>query len=749
MKFHVFFLCFILVISTAYAAEESLLDQAKVNEQIISEQSSLQGNPGITPDSPWYGFKRAAEDISLAFTFDKKKKAEKTLQYADRRLLELKALSEKGNIDDIEDVRKAHKKALERVKDDIEFFKTYDDDVEEEVVQIEQLEDKLRDHEDKIILLEDSVEIKVKQQLTAEPQEKLRDFIQSLKQNTEDAKKVVEEGKLQTEQRLQEKEDYTPEGAKNKVEEIKKEKGLDLEDRARAVTAIKDADLTIEEAKMRIDKAKDLLCYKECVKIRDSNQCAIKCLTTSTTTPIPKKDLEMATANIVSENQAMNETNTVQKKPSREMTFRLDFDGGLVAADGEEPLKSSGSPEFSDDAVRGQSLVNVGPRDYSEYLCEDNFNPEEGTVQAWVKFDSFSGDAVIWHTDDSKYVLYYDLGSRDGYKAIKARAGQYRPEARYKFDMKDRPTDEPNTWKDTGWHFVAMTWKGNPQGIVKVFIDGKLEDTRTYDDGEDCYTFRVGNNYWPGLSWDVGKIDELEMYNYARPHGELWNAYRDYGVETTQDEPMAEDEVEEKPQCPELIPPAPNFCMNGTTKPVKEKGCTVGYECKEPQNTKFDVDICEQCTTVECQRRCAEVEKKYYEVEKKQEQLEKQLEETRERIKEDYEKIAPMPEPSEAIVCPNIASPRPGFCEQGDIIPSKDKNGCIVAYKCGARSQDTKDSEVEALNKNIVKAEKELNKALDFRDDADEAFWNEKYQLAENMAGQARDFALKAIKFLG
>jgi len=51
-------------------------------------------DPVILPDSPWYGLKNFWRGLRIAFTFDKVKKVEKRLQYANERVLEAQKLTQ-------------------------------------------------------------------------------------------------------------------------------------------------------------------------------------------------------------------------------------------------------------------------------------------------------------------------------------------------------------------------------------------------------------------------------------------------------------------------------------------------------------------------------------------------------------------------------------------------------------------------------------------------------------------------------
>lgn len=61
----------------------------------VAEKPELP-DPGTTPDSWMYGFKRFREGVDMFFTFDDLAKAEKHVNYAGLRLSEAKAMTERG-----------------------------------------------------------------------------------------------------------------------------------------------------------------------------------------------------------------------------------------------------------------------------------------------------------------------------------------------------------------------------------------------------------------------------------------------------------------------------------------------------------------------------------------------------------------------------------------------------------------------------------------------------------------------------
>lgn len=215
------------------------------------------------------------------------------------------------------------------------------------------------------------------------------------------------------------------------------------------------------------------------------------------------------------------------------LSLYLTFDGTLDDARGIAPKASSGVA-YAPGAV-GQAAKFNG---YAEYANDGLFDESEGTVEALMKFESgYGNDAVIWHTDDSRYVLYYDRASDGRERRIIARAGEEaaRPGV-YAFDQffeKDYFADKENTLTTNEWHHVAMTWHGALLGTVKLYVDGQLMSTSQYASTSGADTFRVGNNYGLYHAWNHGYIDELKLYTRARTDAEIEDAYDTYGLTGT------------------------------------------------------------------------------------------------------------------------------------------------------------------------------------------------------------------------
>ncbi len=131
------------------------------------------------------------------------------------------------------------------------------------------------------------------------------------------------------------------------------------------------------------------------------------------------------------------------------------------------------------------------------YSAEDIFKTEQGSVSVLLRRDIGQPlqDAVIFHSDDSRYVLHVSIeisGRRKrGAPKIVARAGGNRrvidtyygvvvfPEASEYIDI-EAPPQEGET-PESHWHLVVMTWVGYPDGKVSLYMDGKFVKEHFYD----------------------------------------------------------------------------------------------------------------------------------------------------------------------------------------------------------------------------------------------------------------------------
>jgi len=188
--------------------------------------------------------------------------------------------------------------------------------------------------------------------------------------------------------------------------------------------------------------------------------------------------------------------------------FMTHFDNSMKDEFGSKLLSNNIHDKFVGDSISGAALSNLERDEYAEYDA-DVFNPKHGSVAVWFKADDFSSnDQVLWHTDDSKYVLGYDHGSSWTYKRLYMRAGGQEHEASYYITKENSPLN-----LEVGqWYLLGATWDSE-KNVVKIYLDGELQGEAKFEASEQPETFRIGNNYWPGQSFSMGNFDNLRLYD--------------------------------------------------------------------------------------------------------------------------------------------------------------------------------------------------------------------------------------------
>jgi ABC-type polysaccharide/polyol phosphate transport system ATPase subunit len=158
-------------------------------------------------------------------------------------------------------------------------------------------------------------------------------------------------------------------------------------------------------------------------------------------------------------------------------------------------------------AAADDSLTSIY-KDYFEadqlqalYPAKENLDVESGSLSVWVKINAAQPrrDAVIFHTDDSRYVLY--MGSyfseeleKDIWLLIGRAGGNRRaidtftgnivfPEIFVTLDPDGSLTGE--AVPEDQWHLVTLTWSGYPVGSTRFYWNGKLMGERPYSRRND------------------------------------------------------------------------------------------------------------------------------------------------------------------------------------------------------------------------------------------------------------------------
>jgi len=109
--------------ATEPVLEDTLVETSSDATIAIPELSDAQivEEAGITPDKTiLWSFERISERISLTFTFDKVKKAEKRLRYADARLAEIRVMTAEGNTEAAQKAEEVEQELLSNAESDVD-----------------------------------------------------------------------------------------------------------------------------------------------------------------------------------------------------------------------------------------------------------------------------------------------------------------------------------------------------------------------------------------------------------------------------------------------------------------------------------------------------------------------------------------------------------------------------------------------------------------------------------------------------
>ncbi|MEM4230855.1 MAG: DUF5667 domain-containing protein, partial [Candidatus Pacearchaeota archaeon] len=160
------------------------------------------GDAGATPANPIaYGIDRALERISLALTFNKAAKAQKGLEHARERLLEVKAMILAKKVQQAERARQLYEEKLNEVKEAMENLE--EDGQENKVVgtarNLIRLQNRIENHE---MAIEALKEILSEQNLTESQREVLERVIEKIENKTQALKEKAEQRQEKIRERL-------------------------------------------------------------------------------------------------------------------------------------------------------------------------------------------------------------------------------------------------------------------------------------------------------------------------------------------------------------------------------------------------------------------------------------------------------------------------------------------------------------------------------------------------------------------
>ncbi|MCM8768865.1 MAG: LamG domain-containing protein, partial [Candidatus Omnitrophica bacterium] len=160
---------------------------------------------------------------------------------------------------------------------------------------------------------------------------------------------------------------------------------------------------------------------------------------------------------------------------------------------------------------KGKGIV-IGDKNASVlYEMKDNFNPQSGTLEFWVKPLNWSG-----YTKPHVFIRsYYD---REGSLSVIIYDGEpYGGIALYEKSSREKKLgavySRNDAWKAGQWHHVVVVWRDTEMGL---YVDGALRGTMLLEFPMALETMSQYLSVGPIHSWgQEGStvIDELRIYN--------------------------------------------------------------------------------------------------------------------------------------------------------------------------------------------------------------------------------------------
>lgn len=189
-----------------------------------------------------------------------------------------------------------------------------------------------------------------------------------------------------------------------------------------------------------------------------------------------------------------------------------------------EPLPAAPIPEAEPVEPEAGEYVHM-PASEHVYPAEPHLNVRQGAVSVWLRFRPLQPQrtAILFHSDDSRYVLYTEVEAAEGdrpRRRIVARAGgnrraleTYYGRTSFPEVKADLEAPEPGwpAFPYGEWHLVTMTWDGYPEGKVQLYLDDTLLGESEYDRRHDNH-YRLPNQFAVGIrppEW-VGEMIQRE-----------------------------------------------------------------------------------------------------------------------------------------------------------------------------------------------------------------------------------------------
>ncbi len=190
----------VLLLNFVYAHEEKVVD------------------PGITPDSFFWGLEKAIDNLNLLLTFNSAERARKGIEIARERLEEVKVMVKENKLDAAEKAKEEHSNLLNKVKESVQELEN--DNSTEEIEEEIEIEKELEEHEDDIeeVNTELKVKIKIEGTITAEQKALISSLLDSLKGQTGEIKMAIKNKKDKTKIKIKQETGKSEEEIEKEIE---------------------------------------------------------------------------------------------------------------------------------------------------------------------------------------------------------------------------------------------------------------------------------------------------------------------------------------------------------------------------------------------------------------------------------------------------------------------------------------------------------------------------------------------------
>jgi|GEM_PF-6342729 len=191
----------------------------------IFAQTSNAGS-GVNPDSVLWGIDVALDKISLALTLNPEKRAEKALNIAQERLMEVKTMAEANNVKAASKAEAEHDSTIKEVESSIEKLKS--DHPEEQIQKELELESKIKEHKTAVERVKTGLKVKVQVEgeLSSEQRALLDQFLLSLSNSTNRVEMKVQNQREDTKIKLKEETGESETEINQRIQKLEIEHGL-------------------------------------------------------------------------------------------------------------------------------------------------------------------------------------------------------------------------------------------------------------------------------------------------------------------------------------------------------------------------------------------------------------------------------------------------------------------------------------------------------------------------------------------